>query len=110
MPSGHAYAKAVRTVKTCVGSEFCRFGLDDAIATGIELEHEWEGLYTPHKVKAAVSGCPRNCAEASTKDIGLIAVEGGWQVRIGGAAGADTGAGPVHWYEHYGAKNSRAWL
>jgi nitrite reductase (NADH) large subunit len=95
MPSGHAYAKAVRTVKTCVGSEFCRFGLDDAIATGIELEHEWEGLYTPHKVKAAVSGCPRNCAEASTKDIGLIAVEGGWQVRIGGAAGATVRAGDV---------------
>lgn len=95
MPSGHAYAKAVRTVKTCVGSEFCRFGLDDAIGTGIELEREWEGLYTPHKVKAAVSGCPRNCAEASTKDIGLIAVEGGWQVRIGGAAGASVREGDV---------------
>lgn len=95
MPSGHAYAKAVRTVKTCVGSRFCRFGLDDAIAMGIELEHEWEGLHTPHKVKAAVSGCPRNCAEASTKDIGLIAVEGGWQVRIGGAAGASVREGDV---------------
>ncbi|MFY9488470.1 MAG: nitrite reductase large subunit NirB [Solirubrobacterales bacterium] len=95
MPSGHAYAKAVRTVKTCVGSEFCRFGLDNAIEMGIELEHEWEGLYTPHKVKAAVSGCPRNCAEASTKDIGLIAVEGGWQVRIGGAAGASVREGDV---------------
>ncbi|MGH2958396.1 MAG: nitrite reductase large subunit NirB [Solirubrobacterales bacterium] len=95
MPSGHAYAKAVRTVKTCVGENFCRFGLDDSIATGIELEHEWEGLYTPHKVKAAVSGCPRNCAEASTKDIGLIAVEGGWQVRIGGAAGASVREGDI---------------
>lgn len=95
MPSGHAYAKAVRTVKTCVGSEFCRFGLDDSIATGIELEHEWEGLYTPHKVKAAVSGCPRNCAESSTKDIGLIAVEGGWQIRIGGAAGASVREGDI---------------
>lgn len=95
MPSGHGYAKAVRTVKTCVGASFCRFGLDDSIATGIELEHEWEGVHTPHKVKAAVSGCPRNCAEASTKDIGLIAVEGGWQVRIGGAAGATVRAGDV---------------
>jgi nitrite reductase (NADH) large subunit len=95
MPSGHAYAKAVRTVKTCVGENFCRFGLDDSIATGIELEHEWEGLYTPHKVKAAVSGCPRNCAEASTKDIGLIAVEGGWQIRIGGAAGASVREGDI---------------
>ncbi|MBI4898430.1 MAG: NAD(P)/FAD-dependent oxidoreductase [Actinobacteria bacterium] len=95
MPSGHAYAKAVRTVKTCVGSRFCRFGIDDAIEMGIELEHEWEGVYTPHKVKAAVSGCPRNCAEASTKDIGLIAVEGGWQVRVGGAAGASVREGDV---------------
>jgi nitrite reductase (NADH) large subunit len=95
MPSGHAYAKAVRTVKTCVGENFCRFGLDDSIATGIELEHEWEGIYTPHKVKAAVTGCPRNCAEASTKDIGLIAVEGGWQVRIGGAAGATVREGDI---------------
>ncbi|MBI5310436.1 MAG: NAD(P)/FAD-dependent oxidoreductase [Actinobacteria bacterium] len=95
MPSGHAYAKAVRTVKTCVGSRFCRFGIDDAIEMGIEMEHEWEGVYTPHKVKAAVSGCPRNCAEASTKDIGLIAVEGGWQVRIGGAAGASVREGDV---------------
>jgi nitrite reductase (NADH) large subunit len=87
MPSGHAYAKAVRTVKTCVGSEFCRFGLGDSIALGIEMETEWEGLHTPHKVKSGVSGCPRNCAEATVKDIGVVAVEGGWQVRVGGAAG-----------------------
>jgi nitrite reductase (NADH) large subunit len=87
MPSGHAYAKAVRTVKTCVGSEFCRFGLGDSIRLGIEMERAWEGLYTPHKVKSAVSGCPRNCAEATVKDIGCVAVEGGWQVRVGGAAG-----------------------
>jgi nitrite reductase [NAD(P)H] large subunit len=88
MPSGHAYAKAVRTVKTCVGSEFCRFGLGDSVALGIEMEKAWEGLYTPAKVKSGVSGCPRNCAEATVKDIGVVAVEGGWQVRIGGAAGA----------------------
>jgi nitrite reductase (NADH) large subunit len=87
MPSGHAYAKAVRTVKTCVGEDFCRFGLGDSIALGIALEKEWEGLYTPAKVKSGVSGCPRNCAEATVKDIGVVAVEGGWQIRIGGAAG-----------------------
>jgi nitrite reductase (NADH) large subunit len=88
MPSGHAYAKAVRTVKTCVGSEFCRFGIGDAVGLGVEMEREWEGLYTPAKVKSGVSGCPRNCAEATVKDIGVVAVEGGWQVRVGGAAGA----------------------
>ena len=88
MPSGHAYAKAVRTVKTCVGSDFCRFGLGDAIAVGIELERLMEGLYTPHKVKSAVAGCPRNCSEAYVKDIGLVAVDGGWEVYVGGAAGS----------------------
>ncbi len=95
MPSGHAYTKAVRTVKTCVGTEFCRFGIGDAIGLGIEAERAWEGLHTPHKVKSAVSGCPRNCAEASTKDVGAIAVEGGWQVRVGGAAGARVREGDV---------------
>jgi nitrite reductase (NADH) large subunit len=88
MPSGFAYSKAIRTVKTCVGTDFCRFGIGDAIGLGIELERRLEGLHTPHKVKMAVSGCPRNCAEASVKDIGIIAVEGGWEVRVGGAAGA----------------------
>ena len=88
MPSGHAYAKAVRTVKTCVGTDFCRFGLGDAIGVGIELEKRMEGLHTPHKVKSAVSGCPRNCAESYVKDIGLVAVEGGWEIYIGGAAGS----------------------
>jgi nitrite reductase (NADH) large subunit len=88
MPSGHAYAKAVRTVKTCVGTDFCRFGLGDAIDTGVELERRMEGLYTPHKVKAAVSGCPRNCAESYVKDIGVVAIEGGWEIYVGGAAGS----------------------
>lgn len=88
MPSGFAYAKAVRTVKTCVGEQHCRFGLGDSMGFGVELEAAWEGLHTPAKVKAGVSGCPRNCAEATIKDIGIVAVEGGWQVRIGGAAGA----------------------
>jgi len=88
MPSGFAYSKAVRTVKTCVGTDFCRFGIGDAIGLGIELERRLEGLHTPHKVKLAVSGCPRNCAEATVKDIGVVAVEGGWEVVVGGAAGS----------------------
>ncbi|HVX33262.1 MAG TPA: nitrite reductase large subunit NirB [Solirubrobacterales bacterium] len=88
MPSGHAYAKAVRTVKTCVGREFCRFGLGASIDLGVRLEKEWEGLHTPAKVKSGVSGCPRNCAEATIKDIGIVAIEGGWQIRVGGAAGS----------------------
>ena len=89
MPSGHAYAKSVRTVKTCVGTGFCRFGLGDSMNAGIELEQMIEGLYTPHKVKLAVSGCPRNCTESLTKDIGIVAIEGGWEIYVGGG-GAGT--------------------
>jgi nitrite reductase (NADH) large subunit len=74
-------------VKTCVGNTFCRFGTQDSISTGIELERRLENLYTPHKVKMGVVGCPRNCAEATVKDIGLIGQEGSWQVVVGGAAG-----------------------
>lgn len=87
MPSGQAYAKGLRMVKTCVGNQFCRFGTQDAMATGIELEERLENLYTPHKFKLAVVGCPRNCAEATVKDVGLIGQEGSWQVVVGGAAG-----------------------
>ena len=87
MPSGQAYTKGVRMVKTCVGTEFCRFGTQNSTAAGIEMERRFEQLYTPHKVKMASVGCPRNCAEATVKDIGLIGVEGGWQVVVGGAAG-----------------------
>jgi len=87
MPSGQAYTKGVRMVKTCVGTEFCRFGVQDAIATGIEVEKRLENLYTPHKTKMAVTGCPRNCSEATVKDIGLVGQEGSWQVVVGGAAG-----------------------
>ena len=87
MPSGQAYTKGVRMVKTCVGTDFCRFGTQDSTGAGIELERRFEQLYTPHKVKMAAVGCPRNCAEATVKDIGLIGVEGGWQVVVGGAAG-----------------------
>ncbi len=87
MPSGQAYTKGVRMVKTCVGTDFCRFGTQDSIGTGIELERQMENLYTPHKVKMGVVGCPRNCAEATVKDIGLVGQEGSWQVVVGGAAG-----------------------
>jgi nitrite reductase (NADH) large subunit len=87
MPSGQAYTKGVRMVKTCVGTDFCRFGTQDSISAGIEMERRFEQLYTPHKVKMGAVGCPRNCAEATVKDIGLIGVEGGWQVVVGGAAG-----------------------
>ncbi|MEQ1573301.1 MAG: nitrite reductase large subunit NirB [Vicinamibacterales bacterium] len=87
MPSGQAYTKGVRMVKTCVGTDFCRFGTQDSTAIGIELERRFEQLFTPHKVKMAAVGCPRNCAEATVKDIGLVGQEGGWQVVVGGAAG-----------------------
>ena len=87
MPSGQAYAKGMRMVKTCVGSAFCRFGVQDSTSAGIEMERHFEHLYTPHKVKMASVGCPRNCAEATVKDIGLVGQEGSWQVVVGGAAG-----------------------
>jgi len=87
MPSGQAYTKGVRMVKTCVGTDFCRFGVQDSIAAGVELERRFENLATPHKLKMGVVGCPRNCAEATVKDIGLVGQEGSWQVVIGGAAG-----------------------
>ena len=87
MPSGQAYTKGVRMVKTCVGTTFCRFGTQDSISTGIELERRLENLFTPHKTKMGVVGCPRNCAESTVKDIGLVGQEGSWQVVVGGAAG-----------------------
>ena len=87
MPSGQAYTKGVRMVKTCVGTEFCRFGVQDSTAAGIELERRLENLFTPHKVKMGAVGCPRNCAEATVKDIGMVGQDGSWQVVVGGAAG-----------------------
>jgi nitrite reductase (NADH) large subunit len=87
MPSGQGYTKGLRMVKTCVGTEFCRFGVQDAMATGIELERRLENLFTPHKTKLGVTGCPRNCAEVTVKDIGLIGQDGSWQIVVGGAAG-----------------------
>ena len=90
MPSGHAYAKALRTVKTCVGSEWCRFGVQDSTQMGIDLEKAFWKMYAPHKVKMAVSGCPRNCAESGIKDVGIIGVESGWEIYIGGNGGIKT--------------------
>jgi nitrite reductase (NADH) large subunit len=89
MRSGHAYAKSFRTVKTCVGSEFCRFGLGDSTRLGIEIEERFKGLESPAKLKLGVAGCPRNCSEALIKDVGVVAVEGGrWEIYVGGAGGA----------------------
>ena len=85
--SGHAYGKALRTVKTCVGSEWCRFGTQDSTAMGVALEKMTWGSWHPHKVKLAVSGCPRNCAEATIKDFGVVAVESGWELHVGGNGG-----------------------
>jgi len=90
MPSGYAYAKALRTVKTCVGSEWCRFGVQDSTRMGIDLEQAFQRMYAPHKVKMAVSGCPRNCAESGIKDVGVIGVESGWELYIGGNGGIKT--------------------
>ena len=89
MPSGYAYGKSFRTVKTCVGSDFCRYGVGDSTALGIAIEDRYKGLASPAKMKLAVTGCPRNCAEALCKDLGVVAVEGGrWEIYVGGAAGA----------------------
>ena len=85
--SGHAYGKALRTVKTCVGSEWCRFGTQDSTGLGIRIEKFTWGAWTPAKVKMAVSGCPRNCAEATCKDIGVICVDSGYEIHVAGAAG-----------------------
>ncbi|NDW45736.1 nitrite reductase large subunit NirB [Ruegeria sp. PrR005] len=87
--SGHAYSKGLRTVKTCVGTDHCRFGTQDSTGLGIKLEQALWGSWTPHKVKLAVSGCPRNCAEATCKDVGIVCVDSGYQVGVGGAAGMD---------------------
>jgi len=89
MPSGYAYGKSFRTVKTCVGTDFCRFGLGDSTQLGIDLETRFQGIESPAKMKMAVVGCPRNCAEAYVKDVGVVAVGNGkWEVYVGGAAGA----------------------
>ncbi|MBM3114494.1 nitrite reductase large subunit NirB [Jeongeupia naejangsanensis] len=90
MQSGHAYGKSIRTVKTCVGSEFCRFGTQNSTQMGIDLETMLANMWSPHKVKLAVSGCPRNCAESGIKDVGVIAVDSGWELYVGGNGGIKT--------------------
>jgi nitrite reductase (NADH) large subunit len=96
IPSGHAYGKTYRTCKSCVGTDFCRFGVGDSTSLAIKIEHKFKGIDTPHKVKMATAGCPRNCSEAMVKDIGAVAVEGGkWEIYIGGAAGAHVRKGDV---------------
>jgi nitrite reductase (NADH) large subunit len=87
MVSGHAYGKALRTVKTCVGSEWCRFGTQDSTGLGVQTERMTWGSWMPHKFKIAVSGCPRNCAEATIKDFGIICVDSGYELHVGGNGG-----------------------
>ncbi len=87
--SGHAYGKALRTVKSCVGSTWCRYGLDESVSFAIALENRYKGIRSPHKLKGGVSGCIRECAEARCKDFGVIAVEGGWNLYVCGNGGAN---------------------
>jgi nitrite reductase (NADH) large subunit len=95
MPSGYAYGKTLRTVKTCVGAQFCRYGTQDSMSLGIELEKKFERLDTPHKVKMGVSACPRNCSEAGIKDIGFVGIDGGWEIYVAGNGGVDLRAGDL---------------
>ena len=90
--SGHAYGKSLRTVKSCVGSTWCRYGVQDSTSLAIELEHRYRGLRSPHKIKAGVSGCARECAEARSKDFGVIATEKGWNLYVAGNGGSN----PAH--------------
>jgi nitrite reductase (NADH) large subunit len=90
MVSGHAYGKSIRTVKTCVGAEHCRFGTQRSMDMGVTLEKMLFAMWSPHKVKLAVSGCPRNCAEAGIKDVGIIGVDSGWEIHIAGNGGIKT--------------------
>jgi nitrite reductase (NADH) large subunit len=89
MVSGHAYSKGLRTVKTCVGKDHCRFGTQDSTGLGVKLEKHLWGAWAPHKLKLGVSGCPRNCAEATCKDIGVVCVDSGYEISVAGAAGME---------------------
>ena len=96
MPSGHAYTKAFRTCKSCVGTDFCRYGVGDSIRMAQEIERRFQGIESPHKMKLATAGCPRNCSEAYVKDIGAVAIEGGkWEIYVGGAAGSSVRKGDL---------------
>lgn len=85
--TGHAYGKSVRTVKSCVGSTWCRYGVNDSVGLAIKIENRYKGLRSPHKIKFAVSGCTRECAEAQSKDIGIIATDRGWNLYVCGNGG-----------------------
>ena len=96
MPSGHAYTKAFRTCKSCVGTDVCRYGLGDAIALAQAIERRFQGVESPHKMKLATAGCPRNCSEAYVKDLGAVAIGGGkWEIYLGGAAGGTVRKGDL---------------
>jgi len=96
MPSGHAYTKAFRTCKSCVGTDFCRYGVGDSIALSQKIERRFQGVESPHKMKLATAGCPRNCSEAYVKDLGAVAIEGGrWEIYVGGAAGGSVRKGDL---------------
>jgi nitrite reductase (NADH) large subunit len=96
MPSGYAYAKRYRTCKSCIGTEYCRFGLGDSMGLAQKVEARFQGLEAPGKLKLATAGCPRNCSEAMVKDVGAVAVEGGkWEIYVGGAAGAHVRKGDL---------------
>ena len=96
MPSGHAYGKSFRTCKTCVGTDFCRYGVGDSTGLGIKIEKRFQGIESPGKLKLATAGCPRNCSEAMVKDVGAVAIEGGlWEIYVGGAAGAHIRKGDI---------------
>ena len=86
--SGHAYGKSLRTVKSCVGSSWCRYGIGDSVGLAVQLENRYKGVRSPHKFKGGLSGCVRECAEAQSKDFGLIATDKGWQIYVGGNGGA----------------------
>ena len=96
MPSGHGYSKSFRTCKTCVGTDFCRYGVGDSTGLGIKIEKRFQGIESPGKLKLATAGCPRNCSEAMVKDVGAVAIEGGlWEIYVGGAAGAHIRKGDI---------------
>ncbi len=96
IPSGHAYTKAFRTCKSCVGTDFCRYGVGDSIALAQKIERRFQGIESPHKMKLATAGCPRNCSEAYVKDLGAVAIEGGkWEIYLGGAAGGTVRKGDL---------------
>jgi nitrite reductase (NADH) large subunit len=96
MPAGYAWAKSYRTCKSCIGVDYCRFGLGDSMELARKIEERYRGLETPGKLKLATAGCPRNCSEALVKDVGVVAVEGGrWELYVGGAAGAHVRKGDL---------------